>query len=149
MSENAAKAEAMFASGYNCAQSVLVCCGAGMGVSRDAAIRLAAPFGGGLGATGEVCGAVSGALMALGLKFAQDAPQDPAAKQRTYELARRFLDAFRKRHGTVLCRELLGCDIRTPEGQAKAREAGLFKKLCPPLVRSAAEIVEEMLARPE
>jgi C_GCAxxG_C_C family probable redox protein len=148
MSENATKAEAMFASGYNCAQSVLVCCGAGMGVSRDAAIRLGAPFGGGMGAKGEVCGAVSGALMALGLKYAKDAPQDPAAKHRVYQLASRFLDAFKKRHGSVLCRDLLGCDISTPELQAKARDAGIFKKVCPPLVRSAAEIADEMLREP-
>jgi C_GCAxxG_C_C family probable redox protein len=118
-----------------------------MGLSRELAIRLGGPFGGGMGSLGETCGAVSGALMALGLKFFQAGPQDAPGKQRVYALAQEFCKRFKERHASTLCRDLIGMDISTPEGQKKARDAGVFKELCPPLVRSAAEIVEEMLNR--
>ena len=146
MNQHVEEAVAMFGEGYNCAQSVLACCGGGMGLSRDLAVRLGGPFGGGMGALGETCGAVSGALMALGLKFHQAGPQDSAGKMRVYALAQEFCKRFRDRHGSTLCRDLIGMDISTPQRQQAARDAGVFKSLCPPLVRSAAEIVEEILS---
>jgi C_GCAxxG_C_C family probable redox protein len=147
MSDSVEKAVAMFGEGYNCAQSVLGGCGEGLGLSREQAVRIAGPFGGGIGALGETCGAVSGAIMALGLKFFQAGPQDAAGKQRVYALAREFCAKFKERHASTLCRELIGMDISTPEGRKAAQDAGVFKNLCPPLVRSAAEIVGEMLSR--
>jgi C_GCAxxG_C_C family probable redox protein len=146
MGEIAQQAEAMFRGGFNCAQSVLACCGDGRGVSRDAAIRLAGGFGGGIGRMGEACGAVTGAIMALGLVFASPDPLDAAAKQRIQAKTDEFIRRFRERHGAVDCRDLIGCDISAPEAMKKAREAGIFKTVCPPLVRSAAQIVEEMIA---
>jgi len=148
MSENADKAEAMFREGFNCAQSVLACCGEPRGLPRDLAVRLAGPLGGGIGATGKTCGAVSGALMALGLTAVNPDPKDGEAKQKVYALTREFLRRFRERHGHTDCRDLIGCDISTPDGMKKARETGVFLSLCPPLVLSAAEIVEEMIANP-
>ena len=147
MNQHVDKAVAMFGEGYNCAQSVLAACGEGLGLSGELAVRIAGPLGGGIGGLGETCGAVSGAVMALGLKFYQAGPQDAAGKQRVYALAREFCRKFKERHASTLCRDLIGMDISTPEGQKAAREAGVFKNLCPPLVRSAAEIVEEMLGR--
>ena len=138
---------AAFAQGFNCAQSVLVPYAESCGVPREAALRLAAPFGGGMGCTGETCGAVTGALMALGMKTAGIDPQDAAAKQKNYERARQFIGEFKARNCGVLCRELIGCDISTAAGMQAARERKVFATLCPRLVQDAAEIVGKMLAQ--
>jgi C_GCAxxG_C_C family probable redox protein len=149
MSENAAKAEAMFREGYNCAQSVLACCGGPRGLEPDLALRLGAPLGGGMGCMGETCGAVTGAFLVIGLRRFKAEAKDVAFRRESDELVRRFTAAFKQRHKTISCRELLGFDISTPQGIEQARAAGVFKSLCPPLVRSAAEIVEDMLSNPE
>jgi C_GCAxxG_C_C family probable redox protein len=138
-----------FKRGFNCAQAVLSASAPCLGLAEETALKLAAPFGGGMGRTGGACGAVSGALMALGLRFGSTSPDDKAAKERTYGIARRFIEEFRARNQGVLCRELLGCDIATPEGVAAARERQLFTTLCPKLVRSAAEILSAMQAEGE
>lgn len=145
MSTEAELAAMRFQEGYNCSQSVFSAFAGRLDLPVDVALKIAAPFGGGIGRLGEVCGAVSGALMALGMAEGHTAP-NPAAKERTYGLARAFIDEFRCRHGAITCRELLGCDIGTPEGQQQAREAGLFKQRCPLFVRDAAEIVAETLS---
>lgn len=146
MNQHVEEAAAMFAEGYNCAQSVLSCCGGGMGLSRELAISLGGPFGGGIGALGETCGAVSGAIMALGLRFKANGPKDAEGKQRVYAITQEFCRKFKERHGSTLCRDLIGMDISTADGVKRARESGVFQAVCPPLVRSAAEIVEEMFA---
>lgn len=71
--------------------------------------------------------------------------QNAEGKEEAYRLARELAAEFKARRGSILCRELLGCDISTPEGRSQAREKGLFANLCPQLVRDAAEIVEQML----
>ena len=91
----------------------------------------------------ETCGAVTGAMMVLGLEHGNTAP-DREAKERVYEQVREFAQRFRARNGSLLCRELLGCDISTPEGLQQAREADFVLKICPKFVRDAAEILEEM-----
>lgn len=141
----AEQAAAMFSQRYNCAQSVLACCGAKLGMDRDLAVRLAAGLGGGL-ARGETCGAVSGAILVLGLRYASLDPQDAAAKAKVYELTRQLQKRFEQRNKTVRCNDLLGCDMATAAGQQQAREKGLLQSLCPKLVKDAAEIVEQMLA---
>jgi C_GCAxxG_C_C family probable redox protein len=88
---------------------------------------------------------VSGALMVIGLKHGHVAAQDKAAKEKTYALVREFVDQFRARNGSLLCRELLGYDIGTPEGMQLVREKGLSTSICPRLVRDAAEILERLV----
>ena len=134
---------ARFRQNFNCAQSVLVAFAPQLGLDENQALRMASPFGGGVARRGQVCGAVTGALMALGLAHGADTS---AGKEDAYLLGREFLQRFEARHGRSLCRELLDIDISTPEGHQQAREKGLFKSLCPLFVGDAAEIVEEMLA---
>jgi len=138
-------AASRFEAGYNCSQSVFSAFAERLDLPVETALKIAAPFGGGIGRLGEVCGAVSGALMALGLHAGHTAAQDPEAKERTYRMARAFAAEFQRRHGCLTCRELLGCDIGTPEGQQQAREAGLFKQRCPAFVSDAAEIAAAMM----
>jgi C_GCAxxG_C_C family probable redox protein len=146
MSNNAEAAETMFLEGYNCAQSVLACCGKSHGLPRDTAIKVAQAFAGGMGRTGNVCGAVTGALMAIGLKhWAHDA-KDTDSKDQAYRLAQELLSSFRAQHGSIACRDLLGCDLSTPEGYRQAIETGRFRTLCPGLVKDAANLVDCLMA---
>jgi C_GCAxxG_C_C family probable redox protein len=115
------------------------------GLSREQAFRVACAFGGGLAGTGQTCGAVNGALVVLGLAHGHTVATDAAAKGRTYAATKDLWARFRERHGSIVCRELLGVDISTPEGRKVAMETGLFKARCPVYVREAAEIVAGLL----
>jgi len=130
-----------FRDGYNCSPPVLLAFADAFDLPPGLALRLAAPFGGGIGRTGETCGAVTGALMVLGLRHASTVASDQEAKDRQYQLARDLLAQFKRRHGSTLCRELLGCEILTPEGRQRAHDRGLFDEICPRLVADAAELV--------
>ena len=139
---NVDKAVTLFES-FNCAQSVFAACGASGELSERACLVVAGPFGGGMGRMGETCGAVTGALMALGVRHGQEMATDPAhARGPLYVRVINFSAAFRERHGGLSCRELTGCDMRTPEGQAKFQAADLHHTLCRNLVASAVELVE-------
>lgn len=138
-------AVASFQGGFNCAQAVLSAFAPGLGLGRELALKVAGAFGGGMGRMGETCGAVTGALMALGLRYGKYRPEDDAARDKTYDRAREFMQRFKARRGALLCRDLLGYDISTPEGSRAVREKGLIKTLCPGLVRDAAEMLEELL----
>jgi C_GCAxxG_C_C family probable redox protein len=136
-------AVARFRQDFNCAQSVLVAFALQLGMDESQALKLASPFGGGVVRRGQICGAVTGALMVLGLAQGADTPE---GKEDTYRLGQEFLQRFESKHATILCRELLDCDISTLEGLQQAREKGAFTALCPLFVRDAAEIVQEMLS---
>ena len=109
---------------------------------KETALKLASPFGGGVARSGEICGAVSGALMALGLARGNDTPEK---KEETYHLAQEFLRRFEQKHQALRCRDLTGCELNTPEGHQKAVEKGVFRSLCPLLVSDAVEIVQAKL----
>ena len=134
-----------FSSGLNCSQAVLGAFAEEYGLDVELALKVACGFGGGMGRTGGACGAVTGAVMVLGLAQTGPEPREPAAKVRVYGLVQSFLEQFAERHGATECRELLGCDIGTVEGYQQAAGRGLFQSQCPQYVRDAAEILEEML----
>jgi C_GCAxxG_C_C family probable redox protein len=135
-----------FAEGYNCSQAVLSAYAGQLGLDEETAMKIAAGFGGGMGRMADTCGAVTGAFMVLGLQCGQASP-DRQAKEAIYRRIREYADRFRTRHGSLLCRELLECDISVPEGLQRARELELFSKTCPRFVRDACEILEEMLQK--
>jgi len=135
-------AVARFAQGCNCAQAVLAAYAPQFGLEPEIALRLAAPFGGGMARMGETCGAVTGAFLVIGL-------QSGEAKEEIYQIVREFVRRFAARHGSIRCRELLGCDLSTPEGLQRAREQGLFSTRCRGFVRDSAEIVSELLGLSE
>ena len=139
------KAASLFNDGFNCAQSVFCPFAVDMGMERDAALKTAQAFGGGMAQMGETCGAVTGAFMAIGLKYGRTRADDDESKRRTYALVREFVEQFRARNGTIVCRELLGCDIGTTEGNRIAKDKQLFSTVCPGFVRDAVIILEEML----
>jgi C_GCAxxG_C_C family probable redox protein len=136
-----------FKEGCNCSQAILATYGEALGLERETALRLACGFGGGM-RLGDTCGAVTGALMVIGLKYGpQTCPGQPA-KAETYRLVQEFTARFANSRGSVMCRDLLGCDISTPEGLQRAQTDQLFVTVCPEMVRTAAEILEEMLGLP-
>lgn len=134
---------------YNCAQAVAGAFCDKTWISLDDTARLASSFGGGMGGLREVCGAVSGALLVLGCVKGYDVPGDQDIKKAHYDRVKDFVERFREKHGTILCRELLEGTMppgMTPEeGTAK----GLKPRPCPGLVMDAAAILEEMLADEE
>jgi len=134
-----------FREGFSCSQAVLSALAPDLGLDREAALRVAGAFGGGMARTAQTCGAVTGALMAIGLKYGQTDTDDKQAKDKTYALAREFMKQLKARHGSTVCKELLGYDLSTPEGMQLAREKGLFTSLCPKLVADAVEILEQIL----
>jgi C_GCAxxG_C_C family probable redox protein len=114
------------------------------GLDRGMAFRVAGVFGSGMG-RGDACGAVTGAFMVIGLMHGRTKSGDDASQERADELAQRFTERFIAANGTIVCRELLGCDISTSEGLKAAKKEKHFKKRCPKYVRDAAEILEELL----
>jgi C_GCAxxG_C_C family probable redox protein len=118
--------------------------GARFGLDREMAFKVAGVFGSGMG-RGDTCGAVTGAFMVIGLKHGKTKGSDDLSQARTDELAQRFVELFIARNATISCRELLGCDISTPEGLRAAKKEKHFKKRCPKFVQDAAEILEELL----
>lgn len=139
------KAFSCFNKGYSCSQAILSTFGPKFGLEYNLAIRIAGGFGGGIARLGYTCGAVSGAIMVLGLKFSPLKASDQKNKDKTYDMIRTFINKFNSIHGSTACRELLDCDISTPEGRLKAIEKGLFQNLCPKLVRDSASILEELI----
>ncbi len=133
-----------FCGGAACSQAIAATYGPDFGISYDQAMRLASGFAGGM-RLGETCGAVTGAFMVLGLRFAGENARTRDGRDAVYAALGQFVTRFEQRNRVVICRELLGCDISTPDGAQKATREGLFRTICPNLVRDAAEILEEML----
>ena len=134
----------MTAEKMNCAQSVLTAYCQELGLDLTLALRVAVGFGGGMGRTGKTCGAVTGAYMVLGLKQNLTLENTTQIKNQAYQLVKDFNRKFIEKNGSVTCKDLLGCDLSTPEGQAYAKERGLTKTICTRLVRDSVEILESM-----
>ncbi len=138
-------AKAAFNQHYNCAQSVLSAYAQELWLERDQALKVATGFGGGMGRLAATCGLVTGAFMVLGLKYGMIDSADQASKEKTYAAVQAFAQEFRARCGSLDCRDLLGVDLSTPEGLAKARDQQLFNRICTKYVQAAAEILDDML----
>lgn len=134
-----------FASGFNCAEAVLLAIAQALNLDTKQIPAIATGFGAGIGRCGEVCGALSGAVMALGLRHGRSTPDDARAKDALYAKTDELLQAFQEEFGDIRCLSLTGCNFRTPEGTARFRELGLHKTLCPQFVAFAAEYACRMI----
>jgi C_GCAxxG_C_C family probable redox protein len=139
------KAVTCFQEGFSCSQAILSSFSKRFGLGRKKALKIAQAFGGGIAQTGQICGAVSGALMVIGLKHGRIKAEDQESKEKTYELTKEFMAQFKAQNGSIICRELLGYDISTPEGMEASEEKKLFDTICPEFVQSAAKIIEDIL----
>jgi len=130
-----------FDSGFNCAQSVLSVFCENYGLSKEMARKIACGLGGGC-RSGEVCGAASGAVIVVGLKYGHNQADDVKSKKNCYAKTVELLDAFRVENRSVVCRDILGFDISTEEGSKQAQSRNLFKTVCFDMVKSAVSILE-------
>ena len=141
------EAKRLFMAGYNCAQAVFCAFCDVTGLDIDAAARLSSSFGGGIGRLREVCGAVSGALLALGMLRGYCDPASPEAKIAHYHLVQEYVRRFREKNGTIICRELLKDVPVTPGNTPEPRTPEFYaRRPCLRLIGEAAYILDEMLA---
>lgn len=136
----------LFKQQLNCAQSVFTAYRQTETMDEESALKLATVFGAGVSATGSsLCGAVTGALMAISMKHGRKDIESVNAKIKTYELGRRFMAEFSKRLGSCDCEKIIGMNIGTPENMRKAQEMNLFATKCLNAVKTAGDILETML----
>ena len=135
-----------FLAGYNCAQSVLYAFCDELGLDKDIALKLACGFGAGMARKQEVCGAVTGGILAIGLKHGRGEGQDRVPTEETYQKVRELMSRFESKHGSCICRALLnGCDLNTPDGQQYFKQNDLLNKTCKDCVKSVVQALEEIL----
>ncbi|MEI6124401.1 MAG: C-GCAxxG-C-C family protein [Bacteroidota bacterium] len=146
MNKRTTQALETFSSQYNCAQSVLSVFAEELGLTKDLALKLSCPFGAGLAFRQETCGAISGSIMAIGLKYGNGISGSVADKETAYDMTTHLITEFKKLHKTICCRELLdGMDMSTPEGIARLHEMDMFRKRCAAYVEDAVRITEKII----
>ncbi|MFZ5644917.1 MAG: C-GCAxxG-C-C family protein [Bacillota bacterium] len=137
------KAAAMMKNGFLCSQAVFSTLGEQLGIDRSQAIKLATGFGAGISGRGEICGAVSGGIMALGLKYGNDEKSvfDPGNK--SFPFTQELIEKIKVKHGCYTCKGLTGIDF-TPEGIKMFEEQNIAEKICINVIRDVVETVEEL-----
>ena len=138
------KALSLFSNNFNCSQAVFTAFAPDFGIDEKLALMLATSFGGGA-RNGEICGAVSGALLVIGLKYGHWDSTDNEQKSRAYEISVDFTKRFKEANSSIVCRDLLGYDLTVPEDKVFIKEKNLFRTVCPEMVESAVEILEKVL----
>ncbi len=135
-----------FLSGYNCAQAVLYSYCEDFHFDKDTALKLACGFGAGMGRRQEVCGAVSGGIIVIGLKYGRGLADERPATERSYRLTRELMERFEREHGSCICRKLLDdIDLMTEEGQRYLKDNDIINKTCKHCVRSVVRILDDIL----
>lgn len=107
---------------------------------------MATCFGAGLGRRGEMCGALAGAVIAVGLRYGRRKEEGDNAKDRSYERVGRLVDSFRLRFGTTLCRDLIPADLSRPEGRDAYRRENMKEALCVDYVKAAVRAAYEVIS---
>jgi len=126
---------------FNCAQTVLSLYSEELGITEETALKISSGFGGGMNCA-ETCGAVTGSYMVIGMRHG-NAVSNPEAKAATKQKILEFNERFKAAYGSLICKELTGYDISTPEGNAAANAEDVFRKKCPHFVKTACDILEE------
>jgi len=141
----AEKAKKQFEKGFSCAPAVLSAYAERLGLEEALALKIACGFGGGIGRTGRTCGAVTGAVMVIGLKHGQADANDEESRQRTHKLVKEFIDRFVTLHGSIECKELINYDLSDPAELRLAKKNKVFQNKCTGFVYDSARILEDIL----
>lgn len=150
MSAHSDLAKELFIKGYNCSQSVFAAFCDETGLDMDTALKISSSFGGGMGRLREVCGAVSGMFMVVGMKYGYTDPFDKKAKTEHYKLIQDLAKQFEKENGSIICRELLGLSVKADIPVPEDRTESYYKKRpCAELVENAARILDEYISSKE
>lgn len=140
------KATALFEDGYNCSQAVVLAFSDLVGIDEKALAKIASSFGGGMGRLREVCGAVTGMFMVLGLLYGYSEAESGTKKAEHYERIQNAARKFSEKTGSIVCRELLGLSNKPSDPTPEKRTETYYKKRpCKELVGIAAEILEEII----
>ena len=139
-------AMANFMKGYNCSQSVVLAFADMLPVKESDLLKMASSFGGGMGRLREVCGSVSGMFIVIGLLYGYDGPETGQVKAEHYKRVQELAHRFEEKHGSIVCRELLGLNVKREAPTPEARTKEYYKKRpCPEIIGDAAEILEEYI----
>lgn len=147
--DHAEKAREFFLEGYNCAQAVVLAFFDELGLEPDTVLRLASSFGGGMGRLREVCGAVSGMFMVIGILYGYSDPKDRTAKTEHYARIQELASHFRKKYGSIVCRELLGGSPDSSYIPSERTEDYYKKRPCAEQIAYAAKLTEAYIASRE
>lgn len=143
---HAEKARELFKQGYNCSQAVLLAFSDVTGLDDTTALMLSSSFGGGMGRMREVCGAVSGMFMVIGVLYGYSDPKAQTEKAEHYARLQELAQSFRQENSSIICRDLLGLgkgpDVPVPEART---DAYYKKRPCAEMVASAAAITEAFI----
>ena len=135
-----------FMKGYNCSQSVVLAFADMLPVNESDLLKMASSFGGGMGRLREVCGSVSGMFIVIGLLYGYDGPETGPVKAEHYKRVQELARRFEEKHGSIVCRELLGLNVKREAPTPEARTKEYYKKRpCPEIIGDAAEILEEYI----
>ena len=135
-----------FMKGYNCSQSVVLAFADMLPVKESDLLKMASSFGGGMGRLREVCGSVGGMFIVIGLLYGYDGPETGPVKAEHYKRVQELAHRFEEKHGSIVCRELLGLNVKREAPTPEARTKEYYKKRpCPEIIGDAAQILEEYI----
>ena len=143
--KNLDKATDYFKKGYSCSQAILSTYSEELGLDKSLALKISTGFGAGMARMAKTCGAITGAYMVLGLKYGRNNEKDIDAKENTYSKIEDLTKKFIKINGSIKCKDLLNCDISSPDGREVAKEKGLYDLMCPKFVRDTVRILDTLL----
>lgn len=127
MKEEAAK---LFKEKYNCCQAILLPYSKLFNIDKETALKMASGFGGGIARTGEVCGAINGAVIVLGLKYGFSDNKDIDKKEKVNEIIREFIKKFKQSHKNIYCRNLLTEDEETTHKMHSEKCLTIIEEIC-------------------
>lgn len=147
MKQTEERAIGSFRSGLNCAQAVLTAYSEDLSFDINLAMSISCGFGGGMGRLQETCGAATGAFMVLGIWNCKKHSDNKIRKEETYRMIQQFSDRFKSQFGTLNCKSLLKCDLKTEEGQQYLKEHNLVEDVCEKCIIGSIRIIEGLIAK--
>ena len=135
----AEKAVSFFRTGFVCSESVLMAIQDYLELEINP--KIATGFGGGIGRKGSVCGAVTGAILAINLKYGRQKLEEDYIKEKAFSKALEFYDKFAEKMGSAVCYDIIKCDLKTEEGQKTFKENNLLEEKCFKCVETSVEIL--------
>jgi C_GCAxxG_C_C family probable redox protein len=145
MKDRVKESQELFESGFNCSQAVLGVFCEDFGLSKETAGKIACPFGGGIGGHGTICGALTGAIMVIGLKYGSADASDLEAKKLSREKAHYMLEYFGKKHSSCNCKDLIGCELFKLNGEELTAKRHYIHSTCPKFLETVIVFIEEEL----
>lgn len=145
MAEKEKIAIELFRSGLNCAQAVLTAYSDELKVDKKYTAAVACGFGGGMGRLQGTCGAVTGSYMVLGIFNSNLYPDNDVSKDESYTMIQKFSEKFISMNGSIDCKSLLKCEIKSAEGRKWAKENKIFETVCEKCIVDSVKIIEELV----